>query len=169
MARFDLGGTTALIVGRDYSRFRVSSPLFFGRKPMITYTDSTDGVTPDMLSGFFAGWPNPPSRTAHLKLLESSDEVMLALDHETGQVVAFVTAISDQLLCAFIPLLEVLPAYQGRGVGRELVRRMLGKLHGLYAIDLICDPELQPFYASLGMKPVSGMALRDNARQSGAG
>jgi GNAT superfamily N-acetyltransferase len=136
---------------------------------MITYQDSTDGVTSDMLSGFFVGWPKPPSREVHLKLLENSDEVILALDDETGQVVAFVTAISDHVLCAFVPLLEVLPAYQGRGVGRELVRRMLEKWHGLYAIDLICDPELQPFYASLGMQPVSGMALRDYARQSGAG
>jgi ribosomal protein S18 acetylase RimI-like enzyme len=136
---------------------------------MIAYTDSADGVAEDMLSGFFVGWPNPPSRKTHLKLLESSDEVILALDDETGQVVAFVTAISDQILCAFIPLLEVLPAYQGRGVGRELVRRMVEKLHGRYAIDLICDPELQPFYASLGMRPVSGMALRDYARQSGVG
>ena len=136
---------------------------------MIAYTDSADGVAEDMLSGFFVGWPNPPSRKTHLKLLESSDEVILALDDETGQVVAFVTAISDQILCAFIPLLEVLPAYQGRGVGRELVRRMVEKLHGRYAIDLICDPELQPFYASLGMQPVSGMALRDYTRQSGVG
>ena len=39
---------------------------------------------------------------------------MLARD-DAGRVVGFVTAISDGVLSAYIPLLEVLPEYQGAG------------------------------------------------------
>lgn len=133
---------------------------------MITYTDSTEGITPAQLVGFFVGWPTPPSPETHLKLLLTSDHVVLALDDETGNIVGFITALSDGILAAYIPLLEVLPDYQGQGFGSELVRRMLEKLRGLYAIDLICDPELQPFYRRFGMKPNIGMILRNPGHQS---
>ena len=78
-------------------------------------------------------------------------------------------AISDNVLPATIPLLEVLPAYRGRGIGSELVHRMLMRLGDLYAVDLMCDPEVQPFYARLGMRPASGVMVRNYALQSGKG
>jgi ribosomal protein S18 acetylase RimI-like enzyme len=40
-----------------------------------------------------------------------------------------------------LPLLEVLPEYQGQGVGTELVRRLLARLDSLYMVDLCCDAE----------------------------
>lgn len=134
---------------------------------MIFYTDSIANVAAKDLCGFFGGWPDPPSPTTHLRLLAGSNEVVLAVDDETGKVVGFITAISDGVLSAYIPLLEVLPAYRGRGIGSALVRRMLDKLSGLYAVDLLCDVGLQPFYARLGMKAASGMMVRNYDRQSG--
>ncbi len=133
---------------------------------MIAYTDSVENTTAQDLQGLFVGWPNPPSPNAHLKLLTNSDQIVIAVDDETGKVVGFITAISDGILCAYIPLLEVLPAYQKQGIGRELVRRMLEKLKGLYMVDLFCDPELAPFYARFGMKPGFGMMFTDYERQS---
>lgn len=133
---------------------------------MIAYMDSIESIKVDNLHGFFVGWPNPPSPERHLKLLAESDHRVLAVDDETNKVVGFVTAISDDILSAYIPLLEVLPPYQGRGIGQELVRRMLEKLKGLYMVDLICDQELQPFYSRFGMKPAFGMMLRNYERQS---
>ena len=134
---------------------------------MIKYIHTSEGITPQQIHGFFEGWPDPPSPETHLRLLANSDEVVLAVDDETGDVVGFITAISDTVLAAYIPLLEVLPAYRGRGFGRELVRRMLDRLKGLYMVDLLCDPDLQPFYASLGMVPATGMMIRYYERQSG--
>ena len=32
---------------------------------------------------------------------------------------------------------------------------------------LLCDPDVQPFYARLGLRPASGMLLRNYERQSG--
>lgn len=133
----------------------------------IAYSDTADMVSPAQLAGFFEGWPNPPLPETHLRLLQESDEVVLAWDEETRSVVGFITAISDHVLAAYIPLLEVLPAYRHRGIGRELVRRMLERLQGFYMVDLLCDPAVQPFYEALGMRRATGMAVRCYQHQSG--
>jgi ribosomal protein S18 acetylase RimI-like enzyme len=134
---------------------------------MITYVESLDGITSEKMHGFFVGWPNPPSPETHVRLLANSDHIVLAVESETGHVVGFITAITDGVLAAFIPLLEVLPAYQGQGIGSELTRRMLANLRHLYAVDVICDPDMQPFYARFGMQPGTGMLRRYYERQSG--
>jgi ribosomal protein S18 acetylase RimI-like enzyme len=133
----------------------------------MRYLTSAEGVSADQLRGFFAGWPNPPSPETHLAILRRSAAVVLAVDDATGQVIGFVNALSDGVLSAFIPLLEVLPAYQGAGIGAELVRRLLAQLDDLYAVDLLCDAEVQPFYARLGLQPAQGMLLRRYDRQAG--
>jgi len=134
---------------------------------MIVYSDSIDGIGPDDLRGFFVGWPNPPSPGTHLRMLAGSDHIVLARDDASGRVVGYVTAIADGVLVAYIPLIEVLPEYQGQGIGTALMRRMLETLETLYAIDLLCDEDVQPFYARLGMRPATGMMVRTYARQSG--
>ena len=133
----------------------------------ISYQTTTAAITPAMLAGFFAGWPNPPDAATHLRLLEDSQHRVLALADD--RVVGFVTAISDGVLSAYIPLLEVLPSFQGQGIGSELVRRLLQELNGLYAIDLMCDPELQPFYERLGFQRGQGMVRRCYENQAGLG
>jgi len=134
---------------------------------MIIYTDSLADVTTEHLQGgFFVGWPSPPSPTTHYRILANSAAIVLARIAD-GTVVGFITAVSDHVSCAYIPHLEVLPAYQGQGIGSELVRQMLEKLRYLYMIDLVCDPPLQPFYERFGMQPVVGMVLRNYDRQAG--
>ena len=135
---------------------------------MIYYVHDIQGVGAADLQGFFVGWPNPPSPETHLRILAGSSFVVLARDDASGAVVGFITAISDGVSCAYIPHLEVLPDYRGQGIGSELVRRMLDRLRHLYMIDLICDTDVQPFYARLGMRPYTGMIFRNYDRQSGA-
>lgn len=133
---------------------------------MITYTDSLANITPQQLEGgFFVGWRNPPSPENHLRLLQGSYKVWLALDDDT--VVGFITAISDGVLTAFIPLLEVLPEYQGQHIGTELTRRMFDSLSRLYSIDLLCDVDIIPFYQRLGMQQANAMLIRNYHNQAG--
>ncbi|WP_059170442.1 GNAT family N-acetyltransferase [Bacillus sp. FJAT-27445] len=131
----------------------------------MIYKDTLDGIIPDMLHGFFVGWLNPPSPETHLKLMKNSSHIVIAVDDE--KVVGFITAISDGVLSAYIPFLEVLPEYQGKGIGKELVKRMLEQLGSNYMIDLCCDDELVPFYEKFGMFKSNGMLFRNYDRQSG--
>jgi ribosomal protein S18 acetylase RimI-like enzyme len=134
---------------------------------MIAYRESAYEVTPEKLRGFFAGWPNPPSLATHLRILQRADHVVLAVEEDGGQVVGYITALSDGILTAYIPHLEVLPAYQKQGIGSELLRRMLERLGGLYMIDLLCDPEVAPFYEKFGMRRARAMCVRNYGSQAG--
>ena len=131
---------------------------------MIKYTSSLEHITKDMLQGFFVDWPNPPSSKSHLKILKGSYIVWLALKDK--RVIGFITAISDGVLSAYIPLLEVLPEYQNMGIGKELVSRMLESLKHLYMIDLLCDKKLQGYYNKFKMTNATGVILRNYERQS---
>ncbi|WP_306981107.1 GNAT family N-acetyltransferase [Alkalicoccobacillus murimartini] len=133
----------------------------------MTYKQTTDQITTDMLEGFFDGWPSPPSTDKHLELLQKSSHITLAIDENTQQVVGYITAISDQVLSAYIPLLEVLPDYKNNGIGSELIHNLLDQLKGLYMIDLLCDAPLQEYYKKFGMQPVSGMCIRNYSKQNG--
>lgn len=134
---------------------------------MIRYIDDATGLSPEQLDGdFWVGWLRHPSPEAHLRILRGSYAIWLALDDETDSVVGFINAISDGVHAAYIPLLEVLEPYQGRGIGSELVRRMLETLRPMYQIDLVCDDHLQPFYQRFGMKPAGGMIVRNYDRQT---
>ncbi|QKS73031.1 GNAT family N-acetyltransferase [Paenalkalicoccus suaedae] len=135
----------------------------------MRYIQSAEGITAQMLEGFFDGWPNPPSEETHIKLLTNSSHVVLAMDESTERVIGFITAISDGVLSAYIPFLEVLPEYKSQGIGKELVTRMLKQLEHVYMIDLCCDNDLVPYYEKLGMTRVNGMVVRNYERQSGAG
>ena len=134
---------------------------------MIEYSFSAEGLIEKQVRGFFVGWGNPPNESTLIQIPENSDEIVLALDTSNGRLVGFVNAITDNTFMAFIPLLEVLPAYQGKGIGGNLMERMLGRLRDFYAIDLLCDKELQPYYKRFGMHPANGMVIRNYQNQSG--
>ncbi|MBT2641544.1 GNAT family N-acetyltransferase [Bacillus sp. ISL-41] len=134
----------------------------------MLYKNSLEGITPEMLEGFFDGWPTPPSPETHLKLLKNSSKVVLAFDKDTNQVVGFITAVSDGVLSAYIPFLEVLPEYKNRGIGKDLVLRMMTELAEIYMIDLCCDDDLVPYYEKLGLIKANGMLIRNYEKQSGS-
>lgn len=106
---------------------------------MIKYTDNIEKIKPSDLDGFWERWPDPPSVEKHLEILRNSEFKVLAVDSKTKKVVGFITAISDKVLSAYIPFLEVLPKYRKKGIASELIKRLLKQVGGFYMIDLICD------------------------------
>jgi len=112
--------------------------------------------------GFFEGWGTPLSPDEHYEVLARADHIALALDG--NRVVGFANAVSDGVLTAYIPLLEVLPAYRGRGIGTELVRRLLQDVGDLYMVDVMCDLDVLPFYEALGFTASTGGIIRNPRR-----
>lgn len=136
---------------------------------MIEYIYSPEVITANQLKGFLVGWTNPPKPEIHLQLLQKSDEIVLALDTSIGKVIGFITAITDQTLAAYIPLLEVLPEYQHQQIGKTLTQKMLVILSAFYMVGLLCDTDLQPFYERFGMWRATGMFFRNYDKQVGTG
>ena len=132
----------------------------------INYTNQIESLSATQLGGFFVDWTNHPTPEIHLKILRNSFAVWIALDED--RCIGFINAISDKVFYAYIPLLEVLPKYQGQGIGRELTRRMLMTLKDMYAIDICCDEEIVPFYTKIGFSKCNGMVKRNYANQGAA-
>jgi len=124
----------------------------------ITYTSNIKDITIENLDGFFVDWAKPLTPKQHLTHLEKCAHFVAALDGV--RVIGFISALSDGVGCAFIPLLEVLPEYQKQGIGKELVSKMLEILKDIYAIDLVCDEDVQGFYEQFGMMKLKAMGLR---------
>ncbi len=127
---------------------------------MTIYTIGVGDVPVDALEGFFVGWPHPPTAQALHQALARSTACVLA--REGREVVGFINALSDGALAAYLPLLEVRPEYQGRGIGTELVRRILDLLKDVYMVDVVCDDSVAPFYERLGLSRLNGMAQRNS-------
>ena len=115
------------------------------------------GIGAEQVGGFFEGWPNPPTPETFLRLLAGSYRISLAVA-ESGEVVGFAQAISDGVLTAFIPLLEMRPECRGQGLGLRLMEHLLAQLDHLYAVDLSCDDALFPFYEKLGFVRGGGLS-----------
>lgn len=129
----------------------------------VIYTNNLESVRENQLAGFFVGWPQHPDPAAHLAILRGSYTAWLAIDHE--RCVGFINALSDGVFCAYLPLLEVLPEYQGQGIGTELLQRMVDSLKSMYAIDIVCDESIVPFYSAKGFIRCAGMVQRNYANQ----
>lgn len=127
---------------------------------MIEYRTDIEGINPDELKGFFVGWRKPLSPEQHYLILKNSSYKVLAYDTERSKVIGFINALSDKVNFAFIPMLEVLPEYQNRGIGSELMKNMLDLLKHITCIDLTCDADMQDFYERFEMLKSHGMVIR---------
>jgi GNAT superfamily N-acetyltransferase len=134
---------------------------------VISFSDDLTRIGEEHLQGFFVGWPAAPSPAQHHAVLRGSYRSIVAIDDDRGRVAGFVNLISDGVLTAFIPWLEVLPEYQGQGLGTQLMRRILEGTERFYSVDLLCDAPLQPYYERFGMAAVPGMTLHHLAVLNG--
>jgi GNAT superfamily N-acetyltransferase len=135
---------------------------------MIKYQYNLDNITPSMLEGFFAEWGSIfPSKEKHFAILKNSTYVVLAVDDKLNRVVGFINAISDKILSVYIPLLEVLPAYKIKGIGQELVKRLMEQIRDFYMIDLTCDEKHNSFYERFGMRKYNHVMIRNHDKRGG--
>ncbi len=118
-------------------------------------------------TGFFEGWPNKPNETVLRKSIGNADYIVLAIDTGKRKLVGYITALSDDVLVAYIPFLEVEKSYQHKGIGHALVGKLLEQLSHLYMIDLVCDKEIADFYKEAGFEAWHAMIKRNYINQSG--
>lgn len=131
----------------------------------IRYQSSLDGIGPEAIRGFFVGWADPPDASTLVRMLEASSHFWLALDG--ARLVGYIRAISDGFFSAFLPEFEVLPEYQGLGIGTTLLSNILKDLDGFYSIDGVCDDELVGYYRRFGFVHGNGMLIRNYQHQAG--
>ncbi len=105
-----------------------------------------------------AGWTHRLGDFSRLaQLVRGSMYVISAWDRE--RLVGFARAISDGAFNAYISTTAVLPDYQNRGIGREMVRRLLADRDGILFV-LHADPVVHPFWEKVGFERAGDMLRR---------
>jgi len=87
---------------------------------------------------------------------------IFAFDDE--QLVGMGRVISDGVITGIICGVGVLPAYQSKGIGKEIVKQLIQHCEENRVIpQLMCVEELEPYYASIGFRKFSiGMTRNIN-------
>lgn len=72
--------------------------------------------------------------------------------YDADRLVGYVDCVSNGVTDAYIQDLMVHPDYQGRGLGTDLMNRMIGYLKEkrVYIISVVFDEELKGFYERFG-------------------
>jgi ribosomal protein S18 acetylase RimI-like enzyme len=130
----------------------------------ITYRD-THEIDLDQLTGLLntVGWHRRTSDRVRLAQLVSGS-LWVVSAWEGNQLVGFARAISDGAFNAYISTVAVLPAYQRRGIGRELIHRLVEGRDGIQFV-LHANERAYGFYLRLGLDflPLDNVLLRPRA------
>lgn len=86
---------------------------------------------------------------------------------ENGMLVAAGRAVADGVDCSYICDIAVRPSHQGRGLGREVIERLVAASQGHRKIILYAIPGKEDFYRRFGFRRMrTAMAIFDNADQA---
>ena len=84
-------------------------------------------------------------------MLTNADVVLTA--RADGRLIGIARAISDFAYCTYLSDLAVDVAHQGRGIGRELIRRTHQAAGLRTSLILLAAPKARTYYPHIGMKP----------------
>ncbi len=99
-------------------------------------------------------WSSAEKPDLLMNALRNSHSLVTAWDE--AKLVGLGNAISDGFLVVYYPHLAVSPDYQGKGIGREIVRRMREKYAGFHQQSLIADGRAIEFYEKCGFEKPGG-------------
>jgi len=83
------------------------------------------------------------------KMLAHADVLVTA--RQDGQLIGVSRAISDFSYCTYLSDLAVDQAFQGQGIGRELIRRTHEAAGLATTLILLAAPKAQTYYPHIGM------------------
>lgn len=111
---------------------------------------------------FENGWGHRVADPKLFSLLVSkSQRAVVAV--EGGKVIGFARAICDDLSNGYLSMVVVDPAHRRQGVGRALVRAVMGDNQLITWVLRAGRPEELPFFARLGFVPSSVAMERNRA------
>ena len=117
----------------------------------IQYSERRDLPLEGVLALYRANeWSSAEKPELLHKALLASHSLVTAWD--SSKLVGLGNAISDGHLVVYYPHLLVHPDYQGRGIGTELMRRLMARYEGFHQHMLTADGRALDFYRKLGFE-----------------
>lgn len=135
----------------------------------LEWSESLDNVDWQELSDLYAAAPLGHKPPESLRTVFSNSRYRCFL-REHGKLVGAGRVLADGVDCAYVCDVALLPSHQGRGLGRDIVARLVERARGHRKIILYAVPGRENFYRSLGFKPMrTAMAIFENEAAAVAG
>ena len=121
----------------------------------IAYEDTNVFQAEDLQNLFLSvKWEsgNHPEKLA--VAMKHSDSVFSAWDN--GKLIGLINALDDGVMTVYVHFLLVNPEYQGKGIGKELLRLITNKYNDYLRIVLVADDKETGFYQNIGFELAKG-------------
>ena len=131
----------------------------------LEWIDSLDNVDLEELSNLYEIAPLGHKEPADLKIA-FSNSLFKCFVYDAGRLIGAGRALADGVDCSYLCDIAVHPDYQGLGIGREIVARLIDLSKNHRKIILYAVPGKEPFYQKLGFKRMTtAMAIfKDQAQ-----
>jgi len=117
----------------------------------IRYSETRTLTLESILALYSANaWSSAEKPDLLHKALLASHSLVTAWDGT--KLVGLGNAISDGHLVVYYPHLLVHPEYQGRGIGTQLMRRLMARYDGFHQHILVADGRALDFYRKCGFE-----------------
>jgi len=117
----------------------------------VQFSETRDLPLESVLALYRANhWSSAQKPELLLKALGASHSLITAW--HSSKLVGLGNAISDGYLVVYYPHLLILPEYQGRGIGTELMRRLMARYEGFHQHMLVADGRAVEFYRKCGFE-----------------
>jgi len=134
----------------------------------IRWIQTIDAVDWDEMSELYRIAPLGTKSGNWLKTAYSNS-MFKTLAWDGGRIVAAGRAVADGVDCSYLCDIVVHPSYQGSGLGKELIQRLIDLSRGHRKIILYAVPGREQFYAKFGFRRMStAMAIFSDPERAAA-
>lgn len=136
----------------------------------LTWSDSSEAIDWGELSNLYRIAPLGAKKPADLSISFGNSRFVCFV-FDTGLLIGAGRALADGIDCAYICDVAVHPEYQGFGIGKGIVARLVERSAGHRKIILYAAPGKEAFYHKLGFRRMTtAMAIfLDQAHASAQG
>ncbi|MFG1812436.1 GNAT family N-acetyltransferase [Kribbella sp. NPDC049174] len=121
-----------------------------------------DKRLPDLLELFRSAWWTADRGADEVaQMLQQSDIITVLTDRPTNRLVGFARVLTDYTYVALVLDVVVSEAHRGSGLGARLLDAVVHHpaLATVRSLELVCQPELVPFYRQWGFTDEVGRSL----------
>jgi len=132
----------------------------------LEWSEATNDVDWDELSRLYREAPLGDKKPGDLQVV-FTNSLFAYFVYDSGVLIGAGRALADGRDCSYLCDIAVHPSHQARGIGKEIVSRLVERSRGHKKIILYAAPGKEPFYRKLGFQRMAtALAIFENQEQA---